>query len=139
MSILIRVVLPAPFGPNNPTISPCPISRLKSCTALTLTRFGDTNERRVPRKPGSLRAERYSLVRLEHDMTDSLTVPGPYHTVFRPAREGGVSAQLLRSSLRLPPIATYVFGCAERQKALSTLRKDQTATDYDRPRSLLTY
>jgi hypothetical protein len=44
-----------------------------------VTRFGDTNERRVPRKPGSLRAERYSFVKDWHEMTGEFTVPEGYH------------------------------------------------------------
>ena len=43
ISILMVVVLPAPFGPTNPKISPCSTVRLRSRTASTRRRRNPTS------------------------------------------------------------------------------------------------
>src|SRR5213596_992215 len=52
-SILSVVVLPAPFGPRNATISPGSIRNVTSRTACTSRYRGRRSARRAPRSPGS--------------------------------------------------------------------------------------
>src|SRR6266571_5520792 len=52
-SILSVVVLPAPFGPRNATISPGSIRNVTSRTACTSRYRGRRRARRAPRSPGS--------------------------------------------------------------------------------------
>src|SRR5947208_1329639 len=52
-SILSVVVLPAPFGPRNATISPGSIRNVTSRTACTSRYRGRKSARRAPRSPGS--------------------------------------------------------------------------------------
>src|SRR2546422_7628370 len=52
-SILSVVVLPAPFGPRNATISPGSIPNVTSRTACTSRYRGRRSARRAPRSPGS--------------------------------------------------------------------------------------
>ena len=63
VSILIVVLLPAPFGPTRPIISPRSTESERSCTASTLRTSGSTTLRMAPSKPGLLRATRNVLLR----------------------------------------------------------------------------
>src|SRR5205085_11900137 len=58
VNILIVVLLPAPFGPTRPIISPRSTESERSCTASTLRTSGSTTLRTAPNNHGLLRATR---------------------------------------------------------------------------------
>src|SRR5262249_40179494 len=61
-SIFSVVVLPAPLGPRNATISPGSMQKLTSSTAWTSLYWRRNSPRREPRRPGLFWKTRYVLV-----------------------------------------------------------------------------